>query len=239
VVAAAQQHAVQDLPDEVLMFLLVRIYVLFPESPGVTTRRADIVATVAPAFCALDKLLHLAIAAVHLAALAEHAHAVLVFKLHREVVKDMAVDFPNPGLAAPQRGRFHWMPANNPVHDVEIVNVLLDNMVSPQPGEIIPIAELPLHIGPVRLPFDHPNLPTIPVGAGVDDFTDGSVLDALDRLVVFAFVASLGSGYKAKVLLPGEFPRFERIGAGCVTLIPVDDRNGNLAIPDEAPTLWM
>ena len=41
-------------------------------------------------------------------------------------------------------------------------------------------------------------------------------------------------------LLPQSLPcRFERIGAGCVTLIPVDDRDRNLAIPDEAPTLWM
>ena len=41
-------------------------------------------------------------------------------------------------------------------------------------------------------------------------------------------------------LLPQSLPCcFERIGAGCVTLIPVDDRDRNLAIPDEAPTLWM
>ena len=29
--------------------------------------------------------------------------------------------------------------------------------------------------------------------------------------------------------------RFERIGAGCVTLIPMDDRDRNLAIADETP----
>ena len=41
-------------------------------------------------------------------------------------------------------------------------------------------------------------------------------------------------------LLPQSLPcRFERIGAGCVTLIPMDDRDRDLAIPDEAPTLWM
>jgi hypothetical protein len=41
-------------------------------------------------------------------------------------------------------------------------------------------------------------------------------------------------------LLPQSLPcRFESIGAGCVALIPVDDRDRNLAIPDEAPTLWM
>jgi hypothetical protein len=41
-------------------------------------------------------------------------------------------------------------------------------------------------------------------------------------------------------LLPQRLPsRFERIGAKCVTLIPVDDRDRDLAIPDEAPTLWM
>jgi hypothetical protein len=39
-------------------------------------------------------------------------------------------------------------------------------------------------------------------------------------------------------LLPLSLPcRFERIGAGCVTLIPMDDRDRNLAIPDEAPTV--
>ena len=33
--------------------------------------------------------------------------------------------------------------------------------------------------------------------------------------------------------------RFERIGAGCISLIAMDDRDRNLAIPDEAPTLWI
>jgi hypothetical protein len=32
---------------------------------------------------------------------------------------------------------------------------------------------------------------------------------------------------------------FERIDVGRATLIPVDDRDRNLAILDEAPTLWM
>jgi hypothetical protein len=41
-------------------------------------------------------------------------------------------------------------------------------------------------------------------------------------------------------LLPQSLPCcFERIGAGCVTVIPVDDRDRNHAIPHEAPTLWM
>jgi hypothetical protein len=39
-------------------------------------------------------------------------------------------------------------------------------------------------------------------------------------------------------LLPHSLPgRFERIGGGCVTLLPMDDRDRNFAIPDEAPTL--
>jgi hypothetical protein len=33
--------------------------------------------------------------------------------------------------------------------------------------------------------------------------------------------------------------RFERVGAGCVTMIPANDRDRHLAIPDEAPMLWM
>jgi hypothetical protein len=38
-------------------------------------------------------------------------------------------------------------------------------------------------------------------------------------------------------LLPQGLPcRFERIGAGYVTLIPVDDRDRNLTISDEMPT---
>jgi hypothetical protein len=41
-------------------------------------------------------------------------------------------------------------------------------------------------------------------------------------------------------LLPQSLPcRFERVGARCITLIPVDDLDRNLAIPDEPPTLWM
>ena len=40
-------------------------------------------------------------------------------------------------------------------------------------------------------------------------------------------------------LLPQSLPRcVELVGAGTTVLIPVEDRDRNLAIADETPTLW-
>ena len=82
------------------MLLFVGVYVLLLESPGRAAGGMDVVAAVAVAFGSFHELLDLAIAAIGLAALAEHAHTIFVFELDGKMVIDMAVDLADPSLAA-------------------------------------------------------------------------------------------------------------------------------------------
>src|SRR3989442_574099 len=62
-----------DAGDEVLVFLLIRVYVLLAESPELSVRGLDIICAVARAFRAHHCLADFALAAIHLPALAEHS----------------------------------------------------------------------------------------------------------------------------------------------------------------------
>ena len=46
---------------------------------------------------------------------------------------------------------------HDPGADIEIVDVLLDVEVARQPGEVVPVAHLPFHVGPVGLAWLNPD----------------------------------------------------------------------------------
>ena len=60
--------------------------------------------------------------------------------------------------------------------------MLLDDVIAAEPGEVVPVADLPLHVAPGRLAVDDPDLAAVPVCLGVEDVADRPVLDPLDRL---------------------------------------------------------
>ena len=70
-------------------------------------------------------------AIVDLPALAEHRDAVGVFVLDGEVIEDVAVALAAAGLPAADAGDgFHRVRADDPIHDVEVVDVLLDDVIA-------------------------------------------------------------------------------------------------------------
>jgi hypothetical protein len=64
------------------------------------------------------------------------------------------------------------------------VDVLLDIVIAGEPGEVVPVADLPLGVGPLGLAVDDPDLAAVPVALGVDDIADGAVVDAADGFAV-------------------------------------------------------
>ena len=150
---------------------------------------------------------HDVLAAVDLAALAEHGHAVRILVLDGEVVVDVAVAVAAAHLPAAEAGHgADGMRAEDPVHDVQVVDVLLDDVVAGEPGEVVPVAELPLHVAPARLAVDDPDLPAVPVALGVEDLADRAVVDALDRLAVARVVPALRAGGDAEALSAASSP---------------------------------
>src|SRR5438132_671158 len=89
-----------------------------------------------------------------LAALAEHTRAVGIFELDEVMIKNLAVAFGIAHLPSAHALGANWMRPFNPVTDVNVMNVLLDNVVTGEPREIIPVSDLVMEFGLVRETFD-------------------------------------------------------------------------------------
>src|ERR1035437_6136232 len=89
-----------------------------------------------------------------LAALADHARAVGVFKFDEMMVENLAVTFGVADLPSAHALRANRVGAFDPVTDVDVVDVLLDDVIAGKPGEIIPVADLVMHLRLARQPFN-------------------------------------------------------------------------------------
>ena len=76
-----------------------------------------------------------------LAALAEHAGAVGIFELHEMMVKNLPMAFGIAHLPSAHALGANWMRRFNPIADVNVMNVLLDDVVMDSvPSRVAPIA---------------------------------------------------------------------------------------------------
>ena len=90
-------------------------------------------------------------------ALAVHDRAVRVGKLAVVVIINFTSVFTDTLGASADTDCFDWMLTHKPVTDVDVVNVLLANMITAKPVEIIPVAHLILHFGHPHLTLTRPN----------------------------------------------------------------------------------
>ena len=98
-----------------------------------------------------DVVVHVIVAAVDLPAGAERLDPVGIFVDDAEMVVDVAGFGAGAGLPAADPGATHGrLVAHRPGDFVQTVDVLLDVEVAREPGETVPVAELKLHVGPVR-----------------------------------------------------------------------------------------
>ena len=132
----------------------------------------------------------------------------------------VAVEFlaRTPGRAAGS-DYFHGVRAHQPVHEIDIVKVLLDDLIAANPDEGIPVTELPLHVAPLGIAaFSVKDRAAEVVGVYCGDFADGAVVDLLHGLDILAVGAALRSRNHRQLALGGQFsggdetPRANRIG---------------------------
>ena len=81
------------------------------------------------------------------------------------MIVDVAVDRISADLSAAVARGFDGVRAKSPIRDVEVVHMLFDDVVAAEPGEVIPVAHLPLHVAPAGLLWMNPDGPLIPVDA--------------------------------------------------------------------------
>src|SRR6202011_3890324 len=104
----------------------------------------------------------------------EGMDALGVFIIDREVIEDVAevLGIGHASLPAAHADGADRVIAKAPIEHVEVVNVLLDDVVAANPGEVVPVAHLVNEVAPVLLPRPAPEHSLIPVAARADDVAD-------------------------------------------------------------------
>src|SRR6266566_8999622 len=126
------------------MFLLIWIFAFALKSPcdfafEVAHRVfASTAPHVAGALRAYHMLGNIAPTAVDMAAIAEAARAIRVFKLDGVMIEDFAIVGSFAHLDAAHALSANGMALLDPVDHVQIVNVLLDDVVATEPDKVIP-----------------------------------------------------------------------------------------------------
>ena len=147
-------------------------------------------------------------AALGLAAHARHAHAVRDTRTPRRSGRRCCrTAAPRRTWRPPMPMTFFGQRAHRPVDDVDVVDVLLDDVVAREPGEVEPVAALPLHLAHAGRALLHPQVALVPVALRRDDLADLAVLDALHHLEVARLVTPLRAGDDGEVLLLREVGR--------------------------------
>ncbi len=99
------------------------------------------------------------------------------------------------------------------VHDpsglVEAVDVLFDVVIAREPGEVLPVANLRLHLAPLRLTGEELERIGVVIDVEGDKVADGPVVNPLDRLAFGRFIAIAQSRHEREALLLGFFARLQ------------------------------
>src|SRR5262249_13198331 len=122
-----------------------------------------------------------------------------------------------PRRAVTHAERLFRVSAVDPAHDVEVVDVLLDDVVAAQPGVAVPVVDLESDVAHAGLAVALPQDALVPVAAPGDDIADLAVVQPLDRLDIGELVAALRAGRDAQLLLQRVLVGFEHLAdAGAV-----------------------
>ena len=73
-------------------------------------------------------------------------NAVWIFQVGCEVIEDLAINGVGTLLTTTQSHSAGRVSLEGPVHDVQIMHVLFDDMVAGKPCEIEPVTDLPFHL---------------------------------------------------------------------------------------------
>ena len=146
-------------------------------------------------------------AAFDLAAHAVHDHIVAVVKIDAEEVVLVAALSSRPSAETERQGRG---PADKPVGDVQVVDVLLDDVVAGHHAEPVPVANEILCIAPAALaawgiggPAAAPPDPT------AHNPADRALRDGMRILPVLGLMPPLGARDHGQTLTPGQFTRLD------------------------------
>ena len=104
-------------------------------------------------------------------------------------------------------------PSDEPIGDIEVVDVLFDDVIARELGEVEPISSKVFVVRPGSLTAINPWNRSVPRNGSADDFPNRAVFDLSGVAQIFEFVAPLGSGYDGQALLLRGLANGDKISA--------------------------
>src|SRR4051812_43370717 len=117
------------------------------------------------------------------------------------MIEDLAVILTLPYFSSSHALSLHGISALEPVDDVDVVNMLLDDMISANPVEVIPVPQLIFHLRLTFLARIHPHTFAIPPCLSRHKLSDLSVLVFVVEGTIRFLVVTLQPNNNIQLLL--------------------------------------
>ena len=117
------------------------------------------------------------------------------------VIEDLAEILARADLTSPHPLGTDRIATLQPVDDIQVMDVLLDDVIAAQPVEVVPVAHLVFHL---RLSFGagvNPHAGAVPIDASGHNVADRAVLQAFDRFDVRGLVMALQTDANGQIFL--------------------------------------
>jgi hypothetical protein len=121
----------------------------------------------------------------------QQAMTIGISKLNSVVIKDLTMINSVTDLAATHALGSDWVVIHQPVSDVEIVDVLLNDMIATNPIKVIPVIHLVLQLSLAVDARPSPNSASVPVDARMDQVTNDAVLKLVNGFSIGSLMSAL------------------------------------------------
>jgi len=158
---------------------------------------------------ALELLVDAIVATGELSALAGNADSAWVLKVDSVVVIDLTGLAIDAVLTSTDTVASHRHRIEEPVGHVDVVHMLLADVVTAEPVEVVPVVDLELHLVLVFASLAVPDAATVPVDLATNDVAGETFADASNRLAVAGLVVTLQADHNLAVLLVGHLGNLE------------------------------
>src|SRR5690606_34294475 len=140
-------------------------------------------------------------------ALTVNNRSICIGKSKTVVIKYFTMLFSSPNHSTPGTFRFYRIGSFYPVGYVNIMHMLLYDMISTKPIEIIPVSHLIFHLGLSSFPWTHPNTAIVPIYLAPDDITNRSIIYSVDGFNIIGLITALQATYNVEFLCFGQLCR--------------------------------
>src|SRR5690606_35075692 len=133
------------------------------------------------AFGSLKGLVHAVSGSLEMSALTVNYRSVCISQFNRVVVIYFTMVFTGPPRSASRALNRHRVTTLDPIGYVNLMDMLLHDMVSAKPVEIIPISHLIFHFRLVWLTGTYPDTAAVPIHLSGNNITNSSILYPFNR----------------------------------------------------------